>query len=46
LARRGEDVRLARMLLDLATDMDAEADAIDAASNPQPKSACQHGAAV
>ncbi|HVY15453.1 MAG TPA: hypothetical protein VHB27_09500 [Rhodopila sp.] len=31
MARGGDDARLAQMLLDLAADLDAEADAIDAA---------------
>ena len=30
LAKSGDDVRLANMLLDVASDMDAEADAIEA----------------
>ncbi len=30
MAQKGDDIRLARMLLDVASDFDAEADAIEA----------------
>jgi hypothetical protein len=33
MARTGDDPRLAQMLLEVASDMDAEADAIEAASS-------------
>lgn len=46
MARSGEDVRLAQMLLEVAADMDAEADAMDAAAKRTPKPPRQHGAAV
>jgi hypothetical protein len=32
MARSGEDVRLTQMLLEVAAEMDAEADAIDASA--------------
>ena len=34
MARIGEDARLSQMLLEVAADMDAEADAIEAAAMP------------
>ena len=35
LARTGEDARLTQMLLDVAAEMDAEADAMEATLKPQ-----------
>lgn len=43
LARNGEDARLIQMLLEVAADMDAEADAIEA-ENAAPR-ALKHGVA-
>jgi hypothetical protein len=40
MARTGEDVRLTQMLLEVAAEMDAEADAIEAAT----KRRCKNGA--
>jgi hypothetical protein len=36
MARTGEDVRLTQMLLEVAAEMDAEADAIEAAAEKRP----------
>ncbi len=45
MALSGEDARLAQMLLEVAAEMDAEADAIEAARTHAPKPAGQPGAA-
>jgi hypothetical protein len=42
MARSGEDVRLTQMLLEVAAEMDAEADAIEAsAQRPQAFARCR-----
>jgi hypothetical protein len=43
LARTGEDVRLTQMLLQVAAEMDAEADAIEATAK---KRSCEDGVAA
>ncbi len=46
MARTGEDVRLTQMLLEVAAEMDAEADAIEAAAQRLRKCPCKDGVAA
>ncbi len=46
MARAGEDARLAQMLLQVAADMDAEADAIDAGIDCPGKRSCKDDVAA